>query len=51
MNMVTVKKKVIGKQTYYYLEHTIRHEGKIQKRERYIGKKRPKNIQIEALKK
>ena len=51
MNMVTVKKKVIGKQTYYYLEHTIRHEGKIQKRDRYIGKKRPKNTQIEAMKK
>ena len=44
--MVTVKKKVIGKQTYYYLEHTIRHEGKIQKREKYIGKKRQKTFKL-----
>ncbi|NQE04510.1 hypothetical protein C5S32_01450 [ANME-1 cluster archaeon GoMg1] len=43
--MVSIKKKQIGKQTYYYLEHTIRHKGKIQKRGKYLGKKLPKNIE------
>ncbi len=42
--MVTIKRKVLGKQTYYYLEHTLREGGKIYKRERYIGKRLPKNI-------
>lgn len=46
--MVSIKKKRIGKQTYYYIEHTIRHKDKVQKKERYLGKKLPKNI--EALK-
>jgi len=43
--MVSIKKKQIGKQTYYYLEHTVRHKGKIQKRGKYLGKKLPKNIE------
>jgi Fic family protein len=43
--MVSIKKKLIGKQTYYYLEHTFRHKGKVQKKERYLGKKLPKNIE------
>nr|QNO52123.1 hypothetical protein GAKKPHMA_00029 [Methanosarcinales archaeon ANME-1 ERB6] len=43
--MVSIKKKQIGKQTYYYLEHTIRHKDKIQKRGKYLGKKLPKNIE------
>jgi Fic family protein len=47
--MVSIKKKRIGKQTYYYIEHAIRHNDKVQKKERYLGKKLPKNI--EALKK
>ncbi|KAF5431029.1 Fic family protein, partial [Candidatus Methanophagaceae archaeon] len=42
--MATVKKKLIGRQTYYYLEHTFRYNGKIQKKERYLGKKVPENI-------
>ncbi len=42
--MVSIKKKQIGKQTYYYLEHTVRHKGKIQKKGKYLGKKLPKNI-------
>ena len=42
--MATVKKKQIGRQTYYYLEHTFRHNGKIRKKERYLGKKVPENI-------
>ncbi|MEM4221977.1 MAG: Fic family protein [archaeon] len=43
--MVTIKKRVIGKQTYYYLEHTLRKDGKIEKKEKYIGKNLPKDIQ------
>jgi len=42
--MATVKKKQIGRQTYYYLEHTFRYNGKIRKKERYLGKKVPENI-------
>lgn len=43
--MVTIKKKALGKRTYYYLEHTLREGDKIQKKERYIGKRLPKNIE------
>ncbi|MBI4146133.1 Fic family protein [Candidatus Woesearchaeota archaeon] len=43
--MATIRKRTIGKQTYYYLEHTIRKEGKIEKREHYLGKQLPKNIE------
>ncbi len=43
--MVTVKKKMIGSRTYYYLEHTIRKKGKVKKKELYLGKKIPKNIE------
>ncbi|MCG2825853.1 MAG: Fic family protein [Thermoplasmatales archaeon] len=43
--MVRVKKKVLGKQTYYYIEHTLREGGKILKKEKYIGKRLPKNIE------
>jgi len=42
--MVTVKKRVIKKQTYYYLEHSFRKKGKIHKKELYLGKSLPKNI-------
>lgn len=43
--MVSIKKKLIGKQTYYYLEHTFRHKGKIRKKEKYLGKKIPENVE------
>jgi Fic family protein len=43
--MVIVRKKVLGKQTYYYLEHTIRKGRKVEKKEKYIGKTLPKNIE------
>lgn len=43
-SMVTIIKKTIGKQAYYYLEHSIRIDGKIQKKEGYIGKQLPKDI-------
>lgn len=43
--MATVTKKVVGKQVYYYLEHTFRIDSKIHKKELYLGKEIPKNIE------
>ena len=43
--MVIVRKKILGKQVYYYLEHTIRKGKKVEKKEKYIGKTIPKNIE------
>ena len=42
--MVTIKEQVKGNQTYYYLEHSFREKGKVQKKQIYLGKKIPKNI-------
>lgn len=47
--MVTIKKKVLKGQTYYYLEHSIRKGRLVQKKEVYLGRKIPSNI--EAIKK
>jgi Fic family protein len=43
--MVSIKKKIRGKKTYYYLEHSIRRGKKVKKREKYIGNKLPGNIE------
>lgn len=43
--MVRVKKKLLKGQTYYYLEHSIRKGKKIQKKEKYLGKKIPSDIE------
>jgi Fic family protein len=43
--MVRLKKKVIRRRTYYYLEHSIRDKGKVIKKELYIGTRRPNNIE------
>jgi Fic family protein len=42
--MVLVKKRVVGKQVYYYLEHSVRQGNKIIKKEKYLGKKLPENV-------
>jgi len=42
--MVKINKKEIGNQHYYYLEHSFRKNGKVQKKEQYLGKQIPKNI-------
>lgn len=47
--MVQLRKKQIGNQQYYYLEHTIKENSKVKKKEKYIGKTCPQNI--DALKK
>jgi len=43
--MVTIKTKKIKDQIYYYLEHSIRKGKQVKKKEIYIGKKIPKNIE------
>ncbi|MDP3742536.1 MAG: Fic family protein [Candidatus Micrarchaeota archaeon] len=42
--MVSIQKKVVSGQTYYYLEHSFRKGGKVEKKELYLGKHIPKNI-------
>lgn len=42
--MVEIKKKKIGKRTYYYLVHSVRRNGKVKKVEKYLGTKIPRNI-------
>lgn len=43
--MVRIKKKTIGKQTYYYLEYSIRKKNKFLKKEKYLGKQIPRDIE------
>lgn len=43
--MVAIKKKIVKGKTYYYLEHSIRQGKKIQKKELYLGKKIPSDIE------
>lgn len=42
--MVSVKKKVVGKKTYYYLEHSYRKDGEVHKLSKYIGTKLPSTL-------
>ena len=42
--MVSVKKKNMNGNTYYYLEHSFRKNGKVDKKEKYLGTALPKNI-------
>lgn len=42
--MVNIRKRVVGKQTYYYLEHSLKKDSKVVKKEKYLGKKIPANI-------
>ncbi len=43
--MVTLKAKRIGKETYYYIQHSVRKGGKVQKKEKYLGRHLPKDIE------
>ncbi|NOQ55672.1 MAG: hypothetical protein GQ477_02585 [Nanohaloarchaea archaeon] len=43
--MVILKKKAVKQYVYYYLEHSYRKDGKIEKKEKYLGKTIPKNIE------
>ncbi len=42
--MVVIRKKKIGNAEYFYIEHSVRNGKKIEKIEKYLGKKLPKNI-------
>lgn len=43
--MVALRKKTVGKQAYYYLEHSFREKGGVEKKEKYLGKTLPQNIE------
>jgi len=43
--MVNIREKKTGEQTYYYLEHSLREGSKIVKKEKYLGKEIPKDIE------
>lgn len=43
--MVNVSKRKIGKGFYYYLEHSFREGRKVKKKQKYLGKEIPKNIE------
>ena len=43
--MVSITKKQVGNNTYFYLGHTYRSEGKLKKIEKYLGKEIPKDIE------
>ncbi|MEK6891408.1 MAG: Fic family protein [Nanoarchaeota archaeon] len=43
--MVNIRKRVKGKQKYYYLESSVRDGERVIKREKYLGKEIPKNIE------
>jgi len=43
--VVTVRKRTLRGGTYYYLEHTARVAGKVQKRELYLGSRMPRDIE------
>jgi cell filamentation protein, protein adenylyltransferase len=40
-----MKRKKVGKITYYYLQHSVRKGSKVQSKEIYLGRKIPKNIE------
>jgi len=43
--MVIVRKRRIGNEDFFYLEHTIRINKAVEKREKYLGKTVPENIE------
>ncbi|MCJ7734268.1 MAG: hypothetical protein MUP11_06945, partial [Anaerolineales bacterium] len=42
--MPSIRKRTIGNEQYYYLEHSYREGGKVHKIEKYLGKSLPENI-------
>jgi len=43
--MVSISKKNIEGKTYYYLEHSYRKNGRVDKKTKYLGKNIPKNVE------
>lgn len=42
--MVVIRKRRIGNEDFFYLEHTLRVKDKVEKKEKYLGKTVPKDI-------
>ena len=42
--MVRIRERLVNEQVYYYLEHSQRKQGKVEKKELYLGKRIPRNI-------
>ncbi|MGQ0798480.1 MAG: hypothetical protein ACT4OI_11585, partial [Methanobacteriota archaeon] len=40
-----MRRRVVDARTYYYLEHSVRAGGRVQKRELYLGKRVPKDVE------
>ena len=43
--MATIRIRKFGKEKYYYLEHRYKLNGKVKSISKYLGKKKPKNIE------
>jgi Fic family protein len=43
--MVTIRKKTVGGNSYFYLEHSFRKNGKVEKKELYLGKEIPQDVE------
>lgn len=43
--MPTIRRRNIDGRTYYYLEHSMRSDGRVQKRELYLGKSVPRDLE------
>src|SRR3989338_8431291 len=43
--MANIKKRIVSGKTYYYLEHSMRKEGKVVNKTRYLGDKIPEDIE------
>lgn len=43
--MVTIRKKTTRGRTYYYLEHSVKVDGKVENKSRYLGATVPKNVE------
>jgi cell filamentation protein, protein adenylyltransferase len=43
--MVTVRKKRLRGRSYYYLEHSVRDGRRVEKKEKYLGKDLPENVE------
>lgn len=43
--MATIAKRIVKGIKYYYLEHTIREDGRVTKKSRYLGRTIPKDIE------
>lgn len=44
-SVATVRKRIVRDRTYYYLEHTARIDGHVRKRELYLGRHVPKDLE------